>query len=88
MSTPAPDLDTLKTETRAWVEGLRDRIHAALEALEDAADPALYPGEPGRFVRTEWQRPEGGGGVTRIGDDGLFMAGAPFLTTNWKSVFR
>ena len=63
MSTPAPDLDTLKTETRAWFEGLRDRIHAALEALEDAADPALYPGEPGRFVRTEWQRPEGGGGV-------------------------
>ncbi len=63
MSTPAPDLDTLKTETRAWFEGLRDRIHAALEALEDAADPALYPGEPGRFIRTEWQRPEGGGGV-------------------------
>ena len=31
---------------------------------------------------------EGGGGVTRVGDDGLFMAGAPFLTTNWKSVFR
>ena len=63
MSTPAPDLDTLKTETRAWFEGLRDRIHAALEALEAAADTALYPGEPGRFIRTEWQRPEGGGGV-------------------------
>jgi coproporphyrinogen III oxidase len=60
---PQPDLDTLKIETRAWFESLRDRIHAALEALEDAADPALYPGEAGRFVRTQWQRPEGGGGV-------------------------
>ena len=32
------------------------RIMAAFEALEDEADPALYPGAPGRFVRTPWTR--------------------------------
>ncbi|RZJ78846.1 MAG: oxygen-dependent coproporphyrinogen oxidase, partial [Brevundimonas sp.] len=52
-----------RAKAQAWFEGLRDQIHAALEALEDAADPALFPGEPGRFERTPWSRPEGGGGV-------------------------
>lgn len=56
-------LDLKKVETRAWFEHLRDRIHAAFEALEDAAPADLFPGEPGRFVRTAWERPEGGGGV-------------------------
>ena len=64
MTTAAPDiLDACKAQARAWFETLRDQIHAALETLEDEADPALFPGEPGRFVRTHWDRPEGGGGV-------------------------
>ena len=45
-----------KVETRAWFEALRDRIHAAFEALEDAAPADLFPGERGRFVRTPWAR--------------------------------
>jgi len=52
---------------RAWFESLRDQICAAFEALEDAADPALYQGEPGRFTLTPWRRGDGsedlGGGV-------------------------
>ena len=60
---PADPLDLRKVEARAWFEQLRDRIHAALEALEDAAPPELFPGQPGRFVRTAWERAEGGGGV-------------------------
>ena len=48
----------------AWFAGLRDRICAAFEAVEDdyaAAHPEA--GGAGRFERTEWDRPEGGGGV-------------------------
>ena len=57
--------DPLERQVRAtaWFETLRDRLCAALEAIEAAAAGDLYPGEPGRFVRTPWARAEGGGGV-------------------------
>lgn len=64
MSDIAPDLPTLhRIETQAWFEALRDRIHKALERLEDEAPSELFPGDPGRFERTAWTRDEGGGGV-------------------------
>ena len=68
---PEPSiLDARKARARAWFEALRDDICAAFEALEDAL-PASAPmgsNEPGRFVRTPWQRTDhtgnpGGGGV-------------------------
>ena len=56
-----------KARARAWFEQLRDQICAAFEGLEDEAPAALYPGAPGRFVRTPWRRGDGsadeGGGV-------------------------
>jgi len=62
------DLETLKPQATAWFESLRDRIHAAFEALEDEA--AGMPGcagmPAGRFARTPWQREGGGGGVMGI----------------------
>ena len=58
-----PTLDERKARARAWFETLRDNLCAALEGLEDAASADLYPGEPGRFVRTPWTREDGGGGV-------------------------
>ena len=71
MTTTDP-LAPQKTDARAWFEGLRDRIHAAFEALEDQAPGDLFPGEPGRFVRTPWDRPDGGGGVMGMMHGRLF----------------
>ena len=68
----ADPLSLKKAETRAWFESLRDRIHARFEALEDAASADLFPGEPGRFVRTHWGRPAGGGGVMGMMHGRLF----------------
>ncbi|WP_149535716.1 oxygen-dependent coproporphyrinogen oxidase [Siccirubricoccus phaeus] len=49
---------------RAWFEALRDRICAAFEAIEDALDSGPHAAlPPGRFQRTPWSRPQGGGGV-------------------------
>jgi coproporphyrinogen III oxidase len=47
----------------AWFATLRDRICAEFEAIEAAAGA-----EDGaaRFIRTEWQRPDGGGGTMAL----------------------
>jgi len=64
------DLEQRKADTRAWFEGLRDRICAAFEALEDDYAGPLAELPPGRFERKAWQRPsedgDGGGGVMSI----------------------
>ena len=52
-----------KTEARAWFEGLRDRICAEFEAIEDELGGEA---EAGRFVRKAWERPGGGGGVMAL----------------------
>jgi coproporphyrinogen III oxidase len=63
-------IESLQVEAPRWFATLRDRICAALEALEDAASGPLPPeaSQPGRFVRTPWERTNhdgqpGGGGV-------------------------
>ena len=66
------DLETRKTQARAWFESLRDRIMAAFEALEDGAPADLYPGAPGRFDRKPWSREAGGGGVMGMMHGRLF----------------
>ncbi|MBL8536930.1 MAG: oxygen-dependent coproporphyrinogen oxidase [Hyphomonadaceae bacterium] len=63
----ADDSETRKARARAWFESLRDQICAEFERLEQEAPERLYPGAPGRFVRTPWRRGDGasdqGGGV-------------------------
>ena len=60
------DLTGHKTRSQSWFETLRDELCVAFERLEDEGPSA--DGQPGRFVRTPWQRNDhaglpGGGGV-------------------------
>ncbi|TXM77495.1 oxygen-dependent coproporphyrinogen oxidase [Methylobacterium sp. WL69] len=68
---PAHELDALKGEATAWFTTLRDRIVAALEALEDEVTGPFdkdAPSTPGKFEKTPWERTDhtgrpGGGGT-------------------------
>lgn len=51
----APDIAKVK----AWLLSLQDRIVTALEAVD---------GKP--FLRDSWERPEGGGGISRLLEEG------------------
>ncbi|HEX9461334.1 MAG TPA: oxygen-dependent coproporphyrinogen oxidase [Alphaproteobacteria bacterium] len=63
MTEPA---ETRKAETVAWFAGLRDRICAELERIEDELTGLHADLPPGRFERKPWERPEGGGGTISI----------------------
>src|SRR6266849_4320254 len=69
--------------TTAWFAALRDRICAAFEAVEDDYAAARPGGAAGRFVRKDWQREGGGGGITAL------MKGAVFekVGVNVSTVF-
>ncbi|MBP2158655.1 MULTISPECIES: oxygen-dependent coproporphyrinogen oxidase [Asticcacaulis] len=73
MTDTAPsDLDTRRQQAAAWFRTLRDSLCAAFERLEDEAPAELYGESAGRFVRTPWNRPEGGGGEMSIMKGRLF----------------
>jgi coproporphyrinogen III oxidase len=60
MTAPAIDSSTPDTAAvRDFLTGLQSRIVAALEACDGA-----------RFKSDDWQRPEGGGGITRVLEEG------------------
>lgn len=70
-------IEDRKARARAWFERLRDDICAAFERLEDDTPAALYSGQPGRFVRSPWERTDhsgakGGGGVMGMMHGRLF----------------
>ncbi|MFZ4125796.1 MAG: oxygen-dependent coproporphyrinogen oxidase [Rickettsiales bacterium] len=52
-------LDEKKLLAQNWFRDLRDKICTSYEAIEDTFDSESLTG---RFSRTPWQRPEGGGG--------------------------
>ncbi len=58
--------DEHKERARTWFHSLRDRICATFEMIEDEVRGPLRDRRAGRFERTEWIRPEGGGGVMAV----------------------
>ncbi len=68
--------DSQKARARDWFYALQADLIAAFERLEDEADPALYPGEPGRFEKKPWTR--GDGSSDQGGGTGGLMRGRFF----------
>lgn len=55
-----------------WFRSLRDKICREFEQLEVDAPEDIYGGNIGKFERTPWTRPEGGGGEMSIMKGRLF----------------
>ena len=71
------DIEARKLRARGWFESLRDQLRVLFETLEDEAPSSLYPGTPGRFVATPWERTDhsgasGGGGAMSMMHGRLF----------------
>lgn len=81
--------NTRKTSAKAWFEALQSDLIARFEALEEAADPALYAGAPGRFARTVWTRGDGtedlGGGTMAMLKGRLFEKAGIHTSTVYGS---
>jgi len=67
MSTAQRAPGELQERAASWFAALRDRLCAAFEAIEDDyAGPEAAALPPGRFARSDWQRPGGGGGTMAL----------------------
>jgi coproporphyrinogen III oxidase len=79
-SVAPPPHQALKPAAQAWFESLRDRLCVAFEAIEDA----LSSERPaGRFVRTDWPRPGGGGGAMSVLRGRVFEKVGVNVSTVW-----
>jgi coproporphyrinogen III oxidase len=68
MNTSADLISEQQKQASSWFEQLRDNLSLALEAIEDdvTGPNPTSANESGRFQRSPWQRPGGGGGVMSV----------------------
>jgi len=79
-----PDVHPMARPARDWFAALRDRICAAFEGIEDDLASGPHAGlAPGRFERTAWGRPEGGGGVMSVMRGRVFEKVGVNVSTVW-----
>ncbi len=71
--------ETQKAQAEHWFAALRDRICAALEAIEDEAGDGTAP----RFTRQPWSREGGGGGTMAILKGRVFEKAGVNVSTVW-----
>ncbi|MEE9347615.1 MAG: oxygen-dependent coproporphyrinogen oxidase [Robiginitomaculum sp.] len=71
-------LETQKKTASAWFKSLQTEICNEFEKLEAEADPALYSGEPGKFVFTDWERAGATNGKSNGGGRGGMLKGRLF----------
>jgi coproporphyrinogen III oxidase len=83
-----PPHDALRDAARGWFEGLRDRLCAEFEAIEDAQAGPFAEREAGRFERSAWSRPTadgtpGGGGLMSVMRGRVFEKVGVNVSTVW-----
>jgi coproporphyrinogen III oxidase len=71
--------ESQQRQAQAWFEDLRNRICAALEAIEDEFDA----GPAQRFARKPWEREGGGGGTMAILKGRVFEKAGVNVSTVW-----
>jgi coproporphyrinogen III oxidase len=77
-------IDDRKTEACRWFAALRDRLCDSFQALEDEAMlRGLVIGKRGRFERSDWQRPGGGGGTMAMMRGRVFEKIGINVSTVW-----